>query len=201
MNSKKSLFVIICVVLVSLIMSSMVVNAAYPTYVSVIRTKANPSKISKSGYTKITSSFKLIGGAREKFHSGNWAIAYVSNKTSYSVKYTIEILDDRRFYFDKRLYGPKTYTRTAKIFQRANGLFGVEITLEDGKKVIPNSNLEAQELMFNFSKTNRISARALGSGKNRVYTRIKANWSGYLFSGSETVEDKKLPRVTVTVLK
>jgi hypothetical protein len=187
--------------IVSLVCTATVAQAAGSTYIGNTTAKATPSTIARSQSTTFTSSFQILGNGRSNFNDSVWAVAYAVGKTRYTIRYTISVREDVSRRPDKEIVRPVSYTRIATIVPGAPGMpgpFWVKIQLEDGRTVVPKSVSEAQSLMFDVNKSYPIKGTTLGSGSHKLFARIEANWSGYQFSGSDKV-DQNSPRVTVQV--
>jgi hypothetical protein len=153
--------------------------------------------------TTYTTSFQVLGDARILFRPDKWPNAYSWNGGRYTVKYTINVREDVRLGFDKSILDPFPYTRIATVVPDSSHppyQYWVRIQLEDGRTVVPNTVDEARSLMFDVNKSYKVNGATLGTGTHKLFSRVEAQWSGYLFSGSDK-KDKDAPRVTVTVTK
>jgi hypothetical protein len=177
-------------------------QAAGSTYIGQLTSNANPTYFRTTQSTVFTTSFKVLGDGRNNFAPTNWALAYAVGKRSYTITYKITIREAVSFWFDNEIVSPQTYTRTATIVSGAGmpAPFWVQIKLEDGRTVVPKTIAEAQSLMFDVQKSYNIIGSKLGAGTHKLFAKIEANWSGYMFSGSDK-KDQDSPRVTVTVTK
>ncbi|MBM4459644.1 MAG: hypothetical protein FJ011_18095 [Chloroflexi bacterium] len=174
-------------------------RAAGSTYIGNTTAKAVPLTITRSQSTTLVSSFQILGNGRTNFNDFVWAVAYAMGKTKYAVRYTISVREDVELWFDREIVKPTAYTRTATLVSGTPDMpapIWVEIQLEDGRIVVPETVFEAQSLMFDVSKSYWIGGTTLGAGNHKLFAQIKANWSGYQFSGTDK---KDSPRVTVQV--
>lgn len=195
----KRLALFTLLVLALLVSVAPAAQAAGSTYIGQLTSQANPTYFRTTQSTVFTTSFKVLGDARNNFTPQNWVTAYFAGRRSYTITYKISIREDVRFWFDKEIVSTQTYVRTAT-FVSGTGmpeLWWVKITLEDGRVVVPKTVAEAQSLMFDVGKSYNILGSKLGTGTHKLFARIEANWSGYL-SGSAK-KDQDSPRVTVTV--
>jgi hypothetical protein len=176
-------------------------GAAGSTYIGNMTAKAIPSAITGAKSTEYFTSLQILGDGRTRFDEYYWLLARNLGKTRYTIRYTISIREDVSSWFDKEIIKPTTYTRTATLVSGIPDMpapIWVRIQLEDGRTVVPKTVSEAQSLMFDVSKSYPIRGMMLGRGDHRLFTQVKANWSGYQLSGTDK-SDKGSPRVTIQV--
>jgi hypothetical protein len=192
---------LLCLFLLGILVGAIpAAEAAGSTYLESSTLSATPVAITKAQTTTVASSLQIMGNGRQNFNDFIWAAAYAAGVTKYKISYTISIREDVSGWFDREVVKPATYNRTATIAPMIDmpSAFWVTIQLEDGSVVVPQSVDEAQSLMFDVSKSYSLNGTALGLGDHRLFARVGAVWSGYLFAGSDK-KDQDAPRTIVRV--
>jgi len=152
----------------------------------------SPPKAKLDGNLAFTVNFKLNGGIRHNFTRNLWEQAYDQHDAGLLMIYWVDLARNRPL-LSKPVKSDK-FKRRAIFFWTRNPELPYRVwstvATEFETVLYPKSETEAQDMLFNVTRTFEVPAKELGSGTHELSARVKARWGRHVFTERGTASGK-----------
>lgn len=145
---------------------------------------SNPSVLSDEPLT-LSVGFKVLGELRERFIQSAWEEAYRVHDARLRITYAVQLRKKMGKVLSKAVGKPVKIVRKAVLFwtrnpKRLNRIW-VMVVDENMNSTVPNSEREAQSLLFDVNKTIDFIGADLGKGRHTLSAKVTVRWGKYHF--------------------
>ncbi len=146
----------------------------------------SPQKAKLDESLAITINFKLVGGIRRNFVQRLWETAYDNHDLGLRMGYWVTLYKHKARPLPGIELKKDKFVRRASFFWTRNPELPyrvwVTIATEFETILYPKTQEEAQDMLFNMTRTFEIPAQTLGKGQHSLQARVRAKWGKHVFT-------------------
>ena len=146
----------------------------------------SPQKPKVDDSLAITVSFKLKGGIRRNFVRKLWEVAYDEHDLGLRITYWATLLKHRSRLLPGTELKKDKFVRRAVFFWTRNPELPyrvwVTVATEFETILYPKTEEEAQNMLFDVTRTFEVPAKKLGRGQHSVAAKVGVKWGKHVFT-------------------
>jgi len=162
-----------------------------------ITASCSPEKAKTDANIAVTIGFQVQGGVRRNFVRRLWEAAYDEHDTGFRLGYSVVLSKKRPGPLPGIRMKEDKFVRRAVFFWTRNPElpYRVWATVATEYETIlyPKSETEAQNMLFDVTRSFEIPARKLGLGTHSLEAGIRAKWGKHIFTERGDATGKSRP--------